>query len=75
MDIKEKGNFKNISVNDAGRGVIVTKRINEEFAKKNAHMYADGYYPPSEGKVFRAKDSGFLTSENNRIIVRLPEND
>lgn len=42
MDIKEKGNFKNISINDAGTGVIVTKRINEEWAKKHAHLYADG---------------------------------
>ena len=74
MDIKEKGNFKNISINDAGTGVIVTKRINEEWAKKHAHMYADGYNPSGPGRVFRAKDSGCLTSENQRIIVQIPEN-
>ena len=74
MDIKEKGNFKNISVNDAGRGVIVTKRVDEEYARKHAHMMADGYYPTGKGKFFRASNSGFLTAENNHIIVRLPGN-
>ena len=75
MEIKTKTVFENISVNDAGMGVIITKRKDEEYARKYAHMYADGYYPSNQGKVFRASNSGFLTSENNRIIVRLPEND
>lgn len=74
MDIKTKTVFENISVNDAGMGVIITKRVDEEYARKHAHMMADGYFPTGKGKFFRASNSGFLTAENNHIIVRLPSN-
>lgn len=74
MEINEKTVFENISINDAGTGVIVTKRVDEEYARKHAHMMADGYYPTGKGKFFRASNSGFLTAENNHIIVRLPGN-
>ena len=42
MEIKTKTVFENISVNDAGMGVIITKRVDEEYARKYAHLYADG---------------------------------
>ena len=72
MEFREKSEFENISINDAGTGIIITRRVDEEYAKKHAHMMASGYYPTGKGKFFRASNSGFLTAENNHIIVRLP---
>ena len=74
MEFREKSEFENISINDAGTGVIITRRVDEEYARKHAHMMASGYYPTGKGKFFRASSSGFLTAENNHIIVRLPSN-
>lgn len=66
----EEGNFKNRSFEYGGIGLIVVERINKEFVKKNAHMTATGYEPQPQGLVFQAKNSGFLTVNGERIIVR-----
>ena len=56
------------TLSSTGRSIALA-----EYAK-HAHMMADGYYPTGKGKFFRASNSGFLTAENNHIIVRLPSN-
>lgn len=70
MDIRSKGNFENISVGTA----IITRRINEDYARRYAHMEADRIAPSGEGRVFCASNSGFLTSDNLRLIVQYPAN-
>ena len=70
MEITSKGNFENISY-----GVtIVTRRINEDYVRRYAHMPATGYGEQIVGRVFQASNSGFLTSESQRLIVQYPEN-
>ena len=66
----EDGNFKNRSFEYGGVGFIVVERINKEFVKQNAHMTATGYGEQVHGLVFQAKNSGFLTVNGERIIVR-----
>ncbi len=70
MEIRSNGNFENISVGTT----IITRRINEEYARRYAHMEADPVVTPSIGRVFRTVNSGFLTSDNRRFIVQYPEN-
>ncbi len=70
MEIRSKGNFENISVGT----VIITRRINDDYARRHAHMFADDFFPPTAGRVFCTANSGFLTSDNKRFIVQYPEN-
>ncbi len=70
MGIRSKGNFENISVGT----VIITRRVNDEYARRYAHMSADPVVPVGPGRVFCTSNSGFLTSDNMRLIVRYPDN-
>ena len=66
----EEGNFKTRSFEYGGVGLIVVERVNKKFVKDNAHLSADGYEPGVVGFVFCAKNSGFLTVNGDKIIVR-----
>ena len=65
-----EGNFKTRSFEYGGVGVIVVERINKEYAKRYAHLPAEGIVPLLKGFVFCASNSGFLTVNGERIIVR-----
>lgn len=66
----DKGNFRIRSFKYGGVGIIVVERINKDFARRNAHMYATGYGEQVDGLVFRAANGGFLTVNTERFIVR-----
>ena len=66
-----EGNFKTRSFEYGGVGVIVVERINEKFVKEHAHLsVGEGIVPVVKGFVFCASNSGFLTVNGERIIVR-----
>ena len=65
-----EGNFKTRSFEYGGIGVIVVERINKKFVKENAHLEADDVRQSPKGFVFCASNSGFLTVNGDRIIVR-----